>query len=73
MEYAIPEGVEVEIPNPAEIVVRGADRQAVGQAAAKIRAFRKPEPYKGKGIRYKDEVVAHKAGKLGGQTAGTAS
>ena len=73
MEYAIPEGVEIEIPNPAEIVVRGADRQAVGQAAAKIRAFRKPEPYKGKGIRYKDEVVAHKAGKLGGQTAGTAS
>ena len=72
VEFEIPDGLEIDVPNPAEILVRGADRQAVGQAAAKIRAFRKPEPYKGKGIRYKDEIVPHKAGKLGGQT-GSAS
>jgi large subunit ribosomal protein L6 len=69
VEYEMPEGLDIEVPNPAEIVIRGADKQRVGQAAAKIRAFRKPEPYKGKGIRYKDEVVPHKAGKLGGQSA----
>jgi len=72
VEFEIPEGLDIEVPNPAEIVIRGADKQRVGQAAAKIRAFRKPEPYKGKGIRYKDEIVPHKAGKLGGQT-GSAS
>jgi len=71
VEFEIPDGLEIEVPNPAEILVRGADRQRVGQAAAKIRAFRKPEPYKGKGIRYKDEIVPHKAGKLGGQTGST--
>jgi len=70
VEYELPEGIEAEVPNPNEIIIRGADKQQVGQVAAKIRAFRKPEPYKGKGIRYKDEVVLHKAGKLGGQGAG---
>jgi len=69
MEYEIPEGVEVEVPNPNEIIVRGADRQAVGQAAAVIRKFRKPNVYDGKGIRYKDEQVIQKAGKLGGPGA----
>jgi len=70
VEYVLPEGVEVEVPNPGEIIIRGADKQQVGQVAAKIRSFRKPEPYKGKGIRYKDEEVLHKAGKLGGQGPG---
>ncbi len=69
VEYELPEGIEAEVPNPAEVTIRGADRQAVGQVAAKVRAFRKPEPYKGKGIRYKDEEVHLKAGKLGGQGA----
>ena len=69
MEYEIPEGLEVEVPNPNEIIVRGADRQAVGQAAAEIRKFRKPNVYDGKGIRYKDEQVIQKAGKLGGPGA----
>ena len=70
VEYKLPEGIEVEIPNPTEIVVRGADKQQVGQVAAELRALRKPEPYKGKGIRYRDEQVLHKAGKLGGPGAG---
>ncbi len=70
VEYELPEGIEAEVPNPNEIIIRGADKQQVGHVAAKIRAFRKPEPYKGKGIRYKDEIVLHKAGKLGGQGAG---
>jgi len=69
MEYEIPQGVEVEVPNPNEIIVRGADRQAVGQAAAEIRKFRKPNVYDGKGIRYKNEQVIRKAGKLGGPGA----
>ena len=70
LEYELPEGVEAEVPNPGEIIVRGADKQQVGQVAAEMRAFRPPEPYKGKGIRYKDEDVLHKAGKLGGQGVG---
>ena len=66
MEYELPSDVEAEVPNPNEIIVRGADKQAVGQAAAEIRAFRKPNVYDGKGIRYRDEYVIQKAGKLGG-------
>jgi len=58
-----PAGVKVECPNPTLIVVRGADRQKVGQFAAEIRATRPPEPYKGKGIRYKGEYVQRKQGK----------
>jgi large subunit ribosomal protein L6 len=58
-----PEGVTVEMPDPNTIIVRGADKQAVGQYAAEIRAVRKPEPYKGKGIRYENEVVRRKEGK----------
>ena len=69
MEYEIPEDLEVEVPNPNEIIVRGADRQAVGQSAAIIRKFRKPNVYDGKGIRYKDEQVIQKAGKMGGPGA----
>ena len=58
-----PEGVTFEVPVPTRIVVRGADKELVGQVAANIRKIRKPEPYKGKGIRYAGEVVRRKAGK----------
>lgn len=58
-----PEGVTVEVPDPTTIVVKGADKQKVGQYAAEVRASRKPEPYKGKGIRYENEVVRRKEGK----------
>jgi len=60
---AIPEGLAVEMNGAQEIVVRGADKGLVGEFAAEVRAARKPEPYKGKGIRYRDEVVRKKAGK----------
>jgi large subunit ribosomal protein L6 len=58
-----PEGLEFEVPTPTRITVRGNDKQAVGEMAAKIRKIRKPEPYKGKGIRYEGEFVRKKAGK----------
>jgi large subunit ribosomal protein L6 len=58
-----PEGIEFEVPQPTKIVVRGIDKELVGQTAAEIRAIRKPEPYKGKGIRYEGEQVRRKAGK----------
>ncbi|WP_173805733.1 50S ribosomal protein L6 [Sphaerotilus uruguayifluvii] len=56
----MPEGIKVECPTPTEILIKGADRQVVGQLAAEVRAFRPPEPYKGKGIRYSDEKVTLK-------------
>jgi large subunit ribosomal protein L6 len=59
----VPDGIEFETPTPTQIVVRGNDKQAVGEIAAKIRKIRKPEPYKGKGIRYEGEYVRKKAGK----------
>jgi large subunit ribosomal protein L6 len=58
-----PSGIEYEVPTPTKIVVRGIDKELVGQTAAEIRAIRKPEPYKGKGIRYEGEHVRRKAGK----------
>ncbi|KAA3608219.1 MAG: 50S ribosomal protein L6 [Planctomycetota bacterium] len=58
-----PDGIQIEVPNPTEIVVRGIDKQKVGQFAANIRRVRPPEPYKGKGIRYKGEIVRRKVGK----------
>ncbi|MBC7293912.1 MAG: 50S ribosomal protein L6 [Thermoleophilia bacterium] len=58
-----PENIEFEVPTPTQIVVKGIDKQLVGQVAANIRAIRKPEPYKGKGIRYEGEVVRRKVGK----------
>jgi large subunit ribosomal protein L6 len=61
--YQLPEGVTVETPTQTEIILRGPDKQVVGQAAAEIRAFRPPEPYKGKGIRYADEYVRRKQAK----------
>ncbi|MBA4143614.1 MAG: 50S ribosomal protein L6 [Nitrosospira sp.] len=58
--HKMPEGVKVETPSQTEVVVKGMDRQQVGQVAADIRAYRKPEPYKGKGVRYADEVIVLK-------------
>jgi large subunit ribosomal protein L6 len=58
-----PEGIEFEVPQPTQIVVRGIDKQAVGEVAARIRKSRPPEPYKGKGVRYAGEYVARKVGK----------
>ena len=58
-----PDGIEFEVPQPTQIVVRGIDKQAVGEIAARIRKVRPPEPYKGKGIRYEGEYVARKVGK----------
>lgn len=63
INFSIPKDIEVELPKPTQIIVKGIDKQKVGEAAAKIRSFYKPEPYKGKGIRYKDEYVRHKVGK----------
>jgi large subunit ribosomal protein L6 len=60
-----PEGVTFEVPTPNRVVIRGVDKEAVGQVAANIRKIRKPEPYKGKGVRYLGEHVAKKAGKTG--------
>jgi large subunit ribosomal protein L6 len=61
--YEAPEGVSIETPSQTEIIVKGADKQKVGQAAAEIRSFRPPEPYKGKGVRYSDERVQLKEAK----------
>ncbi|TLU59975.1 50S ribosomal protein L6 [Thalassotalea litorea] len=63
VEHAIPAGITVETPSQTEIVLKGSDKQLIGQVAANIRAYRKPEPYKGKGIRYSDEVVRRKEAK----------
>ncbi len=61
--YPIPEGITIATPKPTEIVVSGIDKQKVGQVAAEIRAFRKPEPYKGKGVKYAGEYIFRKEGK----------
>ena len=63
VDYQLPEGVTAESPSQTEVVVKGIDKQAVGQAAAEIRSFSPPEPYKGKGIRYADEYVRRKEAK----------
>jgi len=69
INYLAPDGVSLDLPDQTTIVVTGVDKQKVGQAAAEIRAFRPPEPYKGKGIRYKGEHVRRKAGKTAGAGA----
>ena len=61
--YPIPEGITIAVPRPTEIVVTGIDGQKVGHVAAEIRAFRKPEPYKGKGVKYSNEYIFRKEGK----------
>ncbi len=63
VEYQVPEGISIETPSQTEIVVTGIDKQKVGQVAANIRAYRPPEPYKGKGVRYTDEHVVRKEAK----------
>ncbi len=63
VEHEVPEGITVETPSQTEIVIRGADKQKVGQVAAEIRGYRPPEPYKGKGVRYADERVVIKEAK----------
>ena len=65
IRYTPPEGVTIEVPAPTQITVTGADKEVVGQVAAKIRSFRKPEPYKGKGVLYRGERLRRKAGKSG--------
>jgi large subunit ribosomal protein L6 len=69
--FAPPEGIKIEAPASTNIVVSGIDRQLVGQVAAKIRSFRPPEPYKGKGIKYEGEYIRRKAGKAAAAAAGT--
>jgi large subunit ribosomal protein L6 len=63
INYAIPEGITIESPSQTEIIVKGIDRQRVGQTAAEIRAYRAPEPYKGKGVKYSDEKITLKEAK----------
>jgi large subunit ribosomal protein L6 len=63
VEYELPEGITAETPSQTEVVIRGIDKQQVGQVAAEIRAYRPPEPYKGKGVRYADEQVRRKEAK----------
>jgi len=63
--YQLPEGISIEIEKQTKLSVKGIDKQLVGSAAAKIRSYRKPEPYKGKGIKYADERILRKAGKTG--------
>jgi large subunit ribosomal protein L6 len=66
IQYDAPAGVSLEVPQPTQVTVEGIDKQLVGQVAAEIRAFRPPEPYKGKGVRYQGEHVRRKAGKTAG-------
>lgn len=65
VNFALPKGIEVEVDKMTKILVKGIDKELVGQTAAKIRSFRGPEPYKGKGIKYSDEKILRKAGKTG--------
>jgi large subunit ribosomal protein L6 len=67
--YEAPEGITIEVPDQRKIVIRGADKEVVGQVAAEIRAVAPPEPYKGKGIRYAGEYIKKKAGKAGAAQA----
>ena len=62
-----PDGIQIEVPAPTQIKISGSDKELVGLVAAKIRSFRKPEPYKGKGIKYSNEVIKRKAGKTAGK------
>jgi len=63
VEYPVPEGITVETPSQTEVIVKGIDKQRVGQVAAEIRAYRPPEPYKGKGVKYSDEHIVRKEAK----------
>jgi len=63
INFNVPDDLKIEVPKPTEIRITGIDKQKVGQIAANIRSFRKPEPYKGKGIKYKEEIIKRKEGK----------
>jgi large subunit ribosomal protein L6 len=63
IDFQIPEGITIETPSPTEIIVKGIDKQLVGQVCAIIRAYRPPEPYKGKGVRYENEIIVRKEAK----------
>ena len=63
INYEAPEGIKIETSTPTEVIVSGIDKQKVGQVAAEIRSYRPPEPYKGKGVKYKDEFIFRKEGK----------
>ncbi|MFA5701196.1 MAG: 50S ribosomal protein L6 [Desulfuromonas sp.] len=65
IEYPVPEGIEIEVEKQTKLTVKGIDKELVGATAAKIRSFRSPEPYKGKGIKYAEERILRKAGKTG--------
>ena len=67
IEFKAPAGIKLTAPQPTQVVVEGADKEVVGQVAAEIRSLRKPEPYKGKGVRYAGEQIRRKAGKAGGK------
>jgi large subunit ribosomal protein L6 len=67
VEYRAPAGIKLSAPQPTAVVIEGADKEKVGQVAAEIRALRKPEPYKGKGVKYQGEQIRRKAGKAGGK------
>ena len=67
VEYRAPAGIKLTAPQPTAVVIEGADKEKVGQVAAEIRALRKPEPYKGKGVKYQGEQIRRKAGKAGGK------
>ena len=63
IDYPVPDGIKIETPSQTEVVIKGADKQKVGQVAAEIRAFRPPEPYKGKGVKYAEERIVRKEAK----------
>ena len=65
IDFKLPDGITVEAPSATEVIVKGADKELVGEIAAQIRGLRPPEPYKGKGVRYSDEIIRRKAGKAG--------
>ena len=67
IEYRAPTGIKLTAPQPTQVVIEGPDKAMVGQVAAEIRALRKPEPYKGKGVKYAGEIIRRKAGKAGGK------
>lgn len=67
IEYRPPAGIKLTAPQPTSVVIEGADKEKVGQVAAEIRSLRKPEPYKGKGVKYQGEQIRRKAGKAGGK------
>ena len=67
IQYKAPAGIKLSAPQPTQVIIEGADKEVVGQVAAEIRSLRKPEPYKGKGIKYAGETIRRKAGKAGGK------